>query len=52
MPAIQKAQTVQLAAQGTTFMSVELPKQERKTRIVKDVPIGEMAREIAEWIKA
>jgi len=52
MPAIQKAQTVQLAAQATTFMSVELPKQERKTRIVKDVPIDDMAREIAEWIKA
>jgi len=52
MPAIQKAQTVQLGAQGTTFMSVELPKQERKTRIVKDVPIDDMAREIAEWIKA
>ena len=52
MPAIQKAPSVQLAAQETTFMSVELPKQERKTRIVKDVPLDEMAREIAEWIKA
>jgi electron transfer flavoprotein beta subunit len=53
MPALQKAQAVQVGAQGgTTFMSVELPKQERKTRIVKDVPLDEMAREIAEWIKA
>ena len=52
MPALQKATSVQLAAQGTVFTNVEIPKQERKTRIVKDVPIDEMAREIAEWIKA
>lgn len=53
MPALQKATSVQLGAQGgTTFVGVELPKQERKTRIVKDVPIDEMAREIADWIKA
>ncbi len=52
MPAIQKAQAAPLAAQGTTFVGVELPKQERKTRIVKDVPLDEMAREIADWIKA
>jgi electron transfer flavoprotein beta subunit len=51
MPALQKAQSVQLSAIGTTFHSVELPKQERHTRIVKDVPIDEMAREIANWIK-
>ncbi|MHB8837620.1 MAG: electron transfer flavoprotein subunit beta/FixA family protein, partial [Gemmatimonadaceae bacterium] len=38
MPALQKAPSVKLAAQGTTFMSVETPKQERKTRIVKDMP--------------
>jgi electron transfer flavoprotein beta subunit len=52
MPALQKAPSVKFEAQGTTFMSVELPKQERKTRIVKDVPIDDMAREIADWIKA
>ncbi len=52
MPALQKAPSVKLAAQGTTFMSVETPKQERKTRIVKDMPLDEMAREIADWIKA
>jgi electron transfer flavoprotein beta subunit len=52
MPALQKAPAVKLAAQGTTFMGVELPRQERKTRIVKDVPLDDMAKEIAEWIKA
>jgi electron transfer flavoprotein beta subunit len=53
MPALQKAPPAQIGAQNeTTFMSVELPRQERRTRIVKDVPLDEMAREIAEWIKA
>lgn len=51
MPALQKAPAIQLASQGTVFQSVELPKQERRTRIVKDVPLDEMAREIADWIK-
>ena len=52
MPALQKAPSFQFGAQGTVFQSVELPKQERRTRIVKDVPIDEMAIEIAEWIKS
>lgn len=51
MPALQKAQPAQLGAAGTTFHGVEVPKQERRTRVVKDVPIDEMAREIADWIK-
>ncbi|MDQ8153697.1 MAG: electron transfer flavoprotein subunit beta [Gemmatimonadota bacterium] len=51
MPSLQKAQLAALSAQGGTFVSVEVPKQERKTRIVKDVPLDEMARDIAEWIK-
>lgn len=52
MPALQKAQPAQLTAQGTVYHGVEVPKQERRTRIVKDVPLDEMAREIADWIKA
>lgn len=51
MPALQKTQPAQLGAAGTTFHGVEVPKQERRTRVVKDVPIDEMAREIADWIK-
>ncbi len=51
MPALQKAQPAQFAPSGTTYVSVEVPKQERKTRIVKDASIDEMAREIADWIK-
>ena len=52
MPALQKAPAIQFSPQGTVFQSVELPKQERRTRIVKDVPLDEMAREIADWIKS
>lgn len=52
MPALQKAQPAALSTAGTTFHSVETPKQERKTRIEKDMSIDEMAREIADWIKA
>lgn len=52
MPALQKASAVQFASEGTVFQSVELPKQERRTRIVKDIPLDEMAREIADWIKS
>ncbi len=52
MPALQKAQPANLATDGTTFVSVEVPQQRRATRIVKDVPIAEMAREIADWIRS
>ncbi len=51
MPALQKAQPVPLSPQAETFRAVELPRQERRTRIVKDVPVDDMAREIADWIK-
>jgi electron transfer flavoprotein beta subunit len=51
MPAMQKAKPAQLAP-GATFKSVALPKQQRETRIVKDKPADEIAREIVEWIQA
>ena len=51
MPALQKAKAAQVAA-GATFRSVALPKQQRETRIVKDAPVEEIAREIVEWIGA
>ena len=52
MPALQKAQPAKVGAEGIKYVSVELPKQQRKTRIVKDVPVEEIARELVEWIKA
>ena len=50
MPALQKAKPVKVGAEGVTFASVTLPKQLRETRIVKDAPPEEIAREIVEWI--
>lgn len=51
MPAIQKAQPTKVGAEGMTFEKVELPSHQRETRIVKDMPVEEIAREIVEWIK-
>ncbi|MBN1516478.1 electron transfer flavoprotein subunit beta [Candidatus Sumerlaeota bacterium] len=51
MPALQQAKPANLAAGGATFKSVEIPKQKRETRIVKDAPADEIAKEIVEWIK-
>jgi electron transfer flavoprotein beta subunit len=50
MPALQKAKPVQLAA-GAAFKSVELPRQQRDTRIVKDKPPSEIAAEIVAWVR-
>ena len=51
MPALQKAKPAKVGAEGITFASVELPKQQRETKIVKDVPTDQIAREIVDWIK-
>lgn len=49
MPALQKARPAALP-NGLTFRSVAVPAQQRDTRIVKDMPAAEVAREIVEWI--
>jgi electron transfer flavoprotein beta subunit len=51
MPALQKAKPAKVGAEGVKFASVELPKQKRETRIVKDASADEIAREIVAWIK-
>ena len=50
MPALQKARPVKIDSGGVTFTKVALPRQQRETRIVKDSPADEIAREIADWI--
>lgn len=50
MPSLQKAKPAQIHNEGLSFLKVELPKQQRTTRIVKDVSADEIAREIVEWI--
>jgi electron transfer flavoprotein beta subunit len=50
LPALQKAKAAPLPGSGLCFASVSLPKQQRETRIVKDTPAEEIAREIVAWI--
>ncbi len=50
MPALQKAKPVKIGAEGLTFHSVALPKQQRQTRVVKDTPADEIAKEIVAWM--
>lgn len=52
MPSLQKAQAAQLPGESLKFEAVELPKVQRQTRIVKDVPADEIADELAEWIRS
>jgi electron transfer flavoprotein beta subunit len=52
MPALQKAKHVELAANGLRYVSVNLPKQQRETRIEKNMTADEIARELVEWIGA
>jgi electron transfer flavoprotein beta subunit len=51
MPALQKAKPVKVAAEGVTYAGVNLPKQLRQTRIVKDASPDQIAAEIVAWIK-
>jgi electron transfer flavoprotein beta subunit len=52
MPALQKARSATLAANGLRYVSVSLPQQQRATRVVKDMTPEEIARELIEWIGA
>jgi len=52
MPALQKAKTATLAANGLRYVSASLPKQQRSTRVVKDMAASEVAAELAAWIGA
>ncbi len=52
MPALQKAAAAQIGTGGLSFASVEVPQVRRQTRIVKDTPVEDIAREIVEWIKS
>ena len=51
MPALQRAKTAKIGAEGVCFTTVSLPRQQRPTRIVKDRPATEIAREIVAWIR-
>ena len=50
MPALQRAKAATPAANGLRYVSVSPPKQQRQTRIVKDLSADEIAQEIAAWV--
>jgi electron transfer flavoprotein beta subunit len=52
MPALQKAKSSTLDANGLSYVSVSLPKQQRTTRLVKDMTPDQIAAELVEWIGA
>ena len=52
MPALQKAKPATLVPNGLRYISVSLPKQQRTTRVVKDLSPDEIAAELVEWIGA
>jgi electron transfer flavoprotein beta subunit len=52
MPALQKARSAALAANGLRYVSVNLPKQQRTTRVEKNMSTDDIAREVVEWIGA
>ena len=51
MPALQKAKATPLAHNTIVYVSVNPPKQQRQTRIVKDLSTSEIAAELLEWIR-
>jgi electron transfer flavoprotein beta subunit len=51
MPALQRAKTAQVGNGGVTFASVTLPKQQPDTRIVKDLAVDDIARDIVDWLR-
>ena len=52
MPALAKAKAAKLDANGLSYVSVGLPKQQRETRVVKDMTPDQIAVELVEWIGA
>ena len=50
MPALQKAKPAALNDKGLHYASVSLPKQQRTTRVVKDMTPEDIAAELATWI--
>ena len=51
MPALQQAKPTQLPTGAVRFIDVTRPQERRDTRIVRNAPADDVAREIVEWIK-
>jgi electron transfer flavoprotein beta subunit len=50
MPALQKAKTATLDGNSLRYVSVNLPKQQRTTRVEKNMSADEVAAELVKWI--
>jgi len=50
MPALQRAKAAPVTAGGAAFARVSLPKQQRETKVVKDLSPDQIAQEIVDWI--
>ena len=50
MPALQKAKPARFPDSSVRFLRAAAPKQQRETRVVKDLPPAEIAGEIVAWI--
>ncbi len=50
MPALQKAKTAALDGNSLEYVSVSLPKQQRTTRVEKNMSTDEIVAELVEWI--
>jgi len=51
MPALQRGRPAPIPNSGLSFVSVNLPKQMRDTRVVKNLPAEDIARELVAWIR-
>lgn len=51
LPALQKAKAAKLEANGLRYISLSLPKTQRTTRLVKDMPAKEIAAELLAWLR-
>jgi len=51
MPALQRAAAAGVGHADITYARVEVPQQRRQTRVVRDLPVDEIARELAAWIR-
>jgi len=52
MPALQKAKTVKLEGNTLHYTSVNLPAQQRETRVEKNLSADAIAQELVQWITA
>jgi electron transfer flavoprotein beta subunit len=52
MPSLQRAKPAKITSEGVEFTQVALPKQQRETKLVKDIPPEDIAKDIVDWLKS